>query len=400
MPELHFKGSFWMTLDDNEIHRARAMMDEIFGEENFLGSVVWEKADSPRMDADYFSTSHDYLLAYAKDKEFVHFQRLGDEDNEPPEHYNMDDGDGRKYYLKPLRAMGGQGETRESRPNLYFGMDAPDGTKVFPKLQDGRDGAWRWSLKKVQSELNRIDWREGKSGWTPYYRIYADNNIGRPPETIFYNTDVGSSRTAKSQIKAIFGGSASFETPKPIGLLEKILDIATTEHSIVLDSFAGSATTGHAVLNANKKDGGDRRFVLVECMDYADSITAERMRRVINGYAYEGTQREELHRENLTLTSLKKADKLLEHVTSIENLESHRFDAIKKEVKDGELVVTGEKKVTLADVVRQALHEDGFLADDKWVVAHEMLLENRAQTSAPRRDAASTGIATARSAPT
>jgi adenine-specific DNA-methyltransferase len=339
------RGSIWITLDDNEMHHARGLLDSIFGGSNSLGVAIWEKADSPRMDADFFSTSHDYVIAYAKDKSRVVFQRLDRDDDEPPEHYNMKDEEGRKYYLKPLRAMGGQGETREARPKLFYGLDAPDGTKVFPKLQDGRDGAWRWSPGKLARESQRIEWRNGKGGWTPYFRIFADSAAGRPPETIFYNADVGSSRTAKAQIKALFGGTATFETPKPLGLLERILEIATTPDALVLDSFAGSGTTAHAVVTANQKDGGNRKFVLVECEDYADTLTAERMRRVMKGYSFEGTQKEELLREKLNFTSLKKADQLLKRVVEIENVERHRFDSIKKEVKDGELIVTGKKQV-------------------------------------------------------
>ena len=141
------------------------------------------------MDADYFSTRHDFMLAYAKDKLQVTFHRL-DEDEEPP-HYNLEDKSGpeiRKYYLKPLRAMGGEGETREARPKEYFGLKAPDGTEVFPKLQSGEDGAWRWSPRKVALESYRIEWKKSNGGgWTPYFRIYADTAKGRPPETIFYN---------------------------------------------------------------------------------------------------------------------------------------------------------------------------------------------------------------------
>ena len=98
---------------------------------------------------------------------------------------------------------------------------------------------------------------------------------------------------------------------------------------MVLDSFAGSGTTGYAVLAANAKGGGDRRFTLGECEDYADTLTVEWVRRVIRGYDFQGTRREDLHRERLTLTSLKKADKLLDHVESIKRLEGHRFDRIK-----------------------------------------------------------------------
>jgi adenine-specific DNA-methyltransferase len=136
-----------------------------------------------------------------------------------------------------------------------------------------------------------------------------------------------------------------FITPKPTPLIERVLALATDADSVVLDSFAGSGTTAHAVLAANAKDGGNRRFILVECEDYADSLTAERVRRVINGYRFQGTQREELHREGLTFSKLKKADALLGHVESIKNLEGHRFDRIKAEVKDGALIITGEKQV-------------------------------------------------------
>lgn len=338
------RGSLWMTLDDNEMHRARAILDEIFGEDNFLGVVAWEKADSPRMDADLFSTRHDYVIAYARSKKDVLFHRLGADDPEPPEHYTMEDDEGRKYYLKPLRAMGGQGETREARPNLYFEMTAPDGTAVFPKLQDGGDGAWRWSTKKVQRESWRIEWRKGENGWTPYFRIY-DNGLGRPPETIFPHDEVGSSRTAKAQIKAIFGGTAEFETPKPLGLLERVLEIATNPESIVLDSFAGSGTTAHAVLLANKKDDGSRRFVLVEAEDYADTLTAERVRRAIKGYSYKGTQREELFREKLAFRTLKDTSKLLDRITGIENLESPNFSSIEKTIDGDFVVVVGEREV-------------------------------------------------------
>jgi adenine-specific DNA-methyltransferase len=113
-----------------------------------------------------------------------------------------------------------------------------------------------------------------------------------------------------------------------------------------LDSFAGSGTTAQAVLSLNKKDSGNRRFILVEFEEYANHLTAERVRRVINAYEFEGTQREELYRENVTFTTLKHSDKLFDQIASIEHLDGHRFDNIKKEVKDGALVVTGEKRVT------------------------------------------------------
>ena len=275
-------GSFWMTLDDNEVHRARMMLDEIFGENNFLADVSWEKADSPRMDVEFFSSRQDHMLVYAKNLEHVCFNRI--QTTDIPQHYDKEDDGGRKYYLKPLRAMGGQGETRAARPNLYYALKAPDGSEVFPVLTDGTDGAWRWSKEKAEKEKDRIEWKNGKTGWTPYFRIYADTLEGRPPETIFFNSQVGSSRTSKLEIKNLFPEGSPFDTPKPVGLLDMVLQIATEPGMTILDSFAGSGTTAHAVLAMNKRDSkSDRKFILVECEPYADTTTAERVRRVING---------------------------------------------------------------------------------------------------------------------
>lgn len=339
------RGTLWVTLDANEMHRAKLMLDAVFGDENGLGTLVWEKSDSPRMDAHTFSSSHDFILAYGKNPADMIFQRVERDDEDAPSHYNQVDEAGRSFYLKPLRAMGGQGETREARPNLYYGLTAPDGSTVFPKRQDGSDGAWRWSNEKVEREASRIEWRDGRNGWTPYFRIYADTSSGRPPETIWYHKEVGSSRTAKAQIKQIFG-EVAFDTPKPLGLISRVLEVASEPGSIILDSFAGSGTTSHAVLEANRRDGGSRKFILVEMEDYADRLTAERVRRVMQGYEFKGTQKTELLREKLSWRTLANASAIVAKVEEVEkSLFASEFDKIKKEIKDGELVVTGEKSV-------------------------------------------------------
>lgn len=276
-------GSFWINLDDNEIHHARLLLDEIFGSINFVANVIWEKSDSPKMDSQYFSVRHDHLLMYAKNINQLSTNRLF-EDNVAA-HYNKTDEAGRAYYLKPLRAMGGQGDSRATRPNLYFALIAPDGTKVFPKKSDGTDGAWRWSQDKVAEENSRIEWVQGRNGWSPYFRIYSDTSTGRPPETIWTHKEVGSNRTSKVEIKSIFPDEIAFDTPKPTKLIQRILQIATEPEDIVLDSFAGSGTTGHAVLKQNVDDEGERKFILIEMdKDISKSITSERLQRVINGY--------------------------------------------------------------------------------------------------------------------
>jgi len=164
--------------------------------------------------------------------------------------------------------------------------------------------------------------------------------------SLWFANEVGDTEASKKEIMQIFGESLPFDTPKPTALVRRIIDISTKPDSIVLDSFAGSGTTAHAVLAANKKDGGNRKFILVEMEDYADKLTAERVRRIISGYAFKGTQREELHRENITWTKLKKASELVEQVDKLKMLEGDNFDKITPKVDDGVFTITGEKKVT------------------------------------------------------
>lgn len=280
------RGSIWITLDGNEVHRAKLICDEIFGIGHCLGTLVWEKSDSPKMDADTFSSSHDYILVYSKSKESYIFERLQQTSEDIPEHYNKTDEQGRTYYTKPLRAMGFE-DTREDRPTMYFSLTSPDGTEIFPVRSDGVDGRWRWSLERIQADADRIEWVDGRNGWNPYYKIYADTSKGRPPETIWYHADVGSSRKAKAEIKEIFGSDV-FPTPKPVKLVQRVLEIASETDSTILDSFAGSGTTGQAVLEMNNLDSGSRKFIMVEMEEYANELTAERIRRVIERHEESG----------------------------------------------------------------------------------------------------------------
>lgn len=270
-------GSIWVTIDDNEAHYLKVIMDEVFGRKNFIGSSAWEKADSPRMDAVFFSYRHDNVLAFAKNIGSVLFNKLPLDPEHIPEHYNKIDDKGRRYYTKPLRAMGGQGETREARPTLYYPLTAPDGSEVYPKKQDGTDGAWRWSREKVEAEKERIEWVDGRNGWVPYYRIYADNMRERPAETIWFHTEVGTNRTSKAEIKALALSERAFDTPKPEALMQRIIDIATNPGDLVLDSFLGSGTTAAVAHKMN------RRYIGIEMGDHAITHCAPRLQKVIEG---------------------------------------------------------------------------------------------------------------------
>lgn len=282
-------GVIFISIDDNEVDNLWKLCDEVFGEENFLASICWERADSPKMDSQYFSLKHDYLICYAKNAEEFSVIRIAYEGEDLPEHFNKVDENGRKYYLKPLRAMGGQGETREARPNLYYGIEAPDGSLVYPKLQGGRDGAWRWSSAKLKKELSKIEWVNKGTEWTPYYRIYADESAGKPPETILFSEDVGSTRTATAELKSLFEEGKYFDTPKPTALIKYLLQITSTSDDIVLDFFAGSGSTADAILQFNKEESHSCKFILVQLPEPTENeefptiadITKERVRRAI-----------------------------------------------------------------------------------------------------------------------
>jgi adenine-specific DNA-methyltransferase len=270
-------GTIWINLDDNEAHYCKVICDEVFGRQNFLGNVIWEKSDSPRMDAEFISSRHDHLLVFAKDRAVTSWNRIPVGEDLTPNHYDKVDELGRKYYLKPLRAMGGQGDSRVARPTLYYPLIAPDGSEVYPKRQDGTDGAWRWNPQKVEKESARIDWIQGRNGWTPYYRIFADQNAKRPPETIWPHEEVGSNRTSKAEIKALFPEIIPFTTPKPEKLLQRVVTIASDPGDWVLDSFAGSGTTGAV---AHKMG---RRWIMVELGEHCHTHIIPRLKKVIDG---------------------------------------------------------------------------------------------------------------------
>ncbi len=327
-------GSFWMTLDDNEIHRGRAILDEVFGEECFVATVVWQKRTSPESRLK-LGAAHDYILVYSKRPKSYRFQKLGLTEEQIATFANPDGDNKGDWVSTDLTAQG-------YRPNQMYTIKAPSGAKHKPP------GGRCWSI--VEPEFDKLR-QEGRIWFgvngdaRPRVKTYLSESEGVSAWTWWPNSQVGDYQEAKKEIIRILGADENFEYPKPSRLLRRILEIATHRDSIILDSFAGSGTTGHAVLEANKRDDGNRRFILVEMQDYADKLTAERVRRVINGYDFKGTQKTELLREGLDWRTLEKPEALVHKVDGIENLEKHRFNKITKQVKDSELVVTGEKTV-------------------------------------------------------
>ncbi|WP_354537031.1 site-specific DNA-methyltransferase [Roseovarius sp. MBR-6] len=331
-------GSIWITLDDNEVHRGRAMLDEIFGEDCSIGQIVWQKRTS-RENRAVLSPSFDHILVYSKalkDTWKLRRNRLIPKDSG----YSNPDSDPRGAWASiPFSAQG-------FRENQVYPITTPTGVTHRPPK--GRC----WGATEAEFEnLKKLDlvyWPKNGAG-KPRIKQFPEEAKGLVPMTLWPAAEVGTTEGSKKLLLEIFSeyseDDLTIHAPKPVDVIRRVIEIATRSDSIILDSFAGSGTTAHAVLEANKRDGGNRRFILVEMEDYADRLTAERVRRVINGYAFTGTQRTELLREPLTWSKLQKADRLTEQVEKIENLHGHEYDRITKQVKGGELIVTGERRV-------------------------------------------------------
>ena len=331
-------GSFWMTLDDNEVHRAKLMMDQIFGEGNFIGDIIWEKRFTRNNDAKLLSSVTDHVLLYRKSGNLALLREPRNKKTDSI--YSNPDNDFRGDWTSVSYISQ---RTKEQRKNLSYEVYNP----ITNQTLEHSTNAWKYSKDQydIHVKENRLYWgKEGGNQYPRLKRFLAELNEGVVPVNLWNYKDTGTIDDGTKTVDSIIGKD-NFDYPKPVELISRILEISTTPNSLILDSFAGSGTTAHAVLAANAKDGGTRRFICVEMEDYADTLTAERVRRVINGYAFKGTQKTELHREKLSFSSLKKADEILQKINALENLEAHKFDAIKKELKDGELIVTGEKTV-------------------------------------------------------
>ena len=284
-PRLHLlrellaeNGAIFVSIDDNEQHHLRMLMDEIFGGENFVANVIWRKNYAPKSSARHFSEDHDHILVYARnaetwtpnpmprtEKQNKAYKNL---DNDPRGPWRPNNLSARNYYSKGT-----------------YSIRCPSG-----RLIEGPPAGsyWRISEEKFweMDRDGRIWW--GKDGNNvPAPKIYlSEVKRGIVPQTFWNYEDVGHTQEAKKELVSILDFKRSedvFNTVKPTRLIKRILQIATDKDSIILDSFAGTGTTAQAALALNKEDGGNRKFILTECEDYADTITAERVRRVING---------------------------------------------------------------------------------------------------------------------
>ena len=261
-------GAIFISIDDNEQNFLRDICNDIFGSQNFIANVIWEKKYSPQNDAKFLSDSHDFILVYAKNKN-IWRPNLLPRTPEMNARYKNPDNDPRGVW-KADNAL-----RKDVQQSGLFTITTPSGRKCNPAA----GASWRFSEKKFAEMVadNRIWFGKDGNNVPAIKRFLSEVQQGVVTKTIWKREEVGDNQDAKREVKS-FGNV--FDTPKPTRLIEKILKISTDKNSIILDAFAGSGTTGHAVLNLNRADGGQRKFILIEMESYAENITAERIRQI------------------------------------------------------------------------------------------------------------------------
>ncbi|MBV6474328.1 MAG: hypothetical protein JPMHGGIA_02633 [Saprospiraceae bacterium] len=274
-------GAIFISIDDNEQANLKLLCDEIFGGGNFVTNVIWEKNYSPRNDAKYFSASHDFVVVYAKSK--TSWKRnLAPRTDKQNKFYKHNDNDGRGLW-RPDNVL-----VKSFSESGVFGIKNPNNGKVyFPP----KGSCYRFNEEKSKQMLaeNRFYFGKDGNGKPQLKRYLSEVNDGVVPQTIWKYDEVSHNQEGKKELNKIIEGNV-FDSPKPYQLIQRVLQIAANPNDIILDSFAGSGSTAHAVLNLNKTDNGNRKFICIEMEDYAETITAERVKRVIKGYGdNEGT---------------------------------------------------------------------------------------------------------------
>ncbi len=277
-------GVIFVSIDDNEQHHLRMLLDEVFGEENFITNIIWQKKFSPQSDAKYFSDNHDFLVCFAKNRITGNIDgNVGWRRNLLPRTedsistYRYNDGDGRgRYGTSDL-------SVKSYTPEYDYPITNPNTGEIH---NPPRGRCWMTNRQTMEMwiEDNRIYFGRDGKGRPMRKKYLTDVNQGIVPVSIWKHEEVGHTASARQAVKEIFfDHDDPFDNPKSVSLVERVIQLSTQANDIILDSFAGSGTTAHAVLAMNQEDGGSRKFILVECEDYADTITAERVRRVING---------------------------------------------------------------------------------------------------------------------
>jgi len=348
-------GIIIVAIDDYEVHSIRFILDELFGEENRLATCVVVHNPGGRQDDRFFATAHEYMLVYSPHKQEAQIGFL-EITEEKASQYNQQDEFGR-YKLRSLIRTGANSRPVD-RPNLYYpiyvnpeNLDiAVEKTKgwieLLPKDSSGADRVWRWSPPSLMEQKEKyITCKKIKNGYALFVKEREDDNKGYKPKTL-WNKPNYSSATAIGLLKTIFAAShrAIFDYPKSADLMRDILKITSKPNSTILDFFAGSGTTGHAVLELNTSDGGNRQFILCTNNEngIAANVTHPRIKKVIEGYGdkepipaevrYFRTEFVEKDEDDITDAV---RHELVERATDMLKIRENTFTLVEQKIKRG-----------------------------------------------------------------
>jgi len=281
------KGIIFISIDANEYAQLKMLCDEIFLEKNYVENLIWRKKEGGGQQDNYFVTEHEYILAYSRNKQKFSIIEKTTKRNSNEFRY-FDKGKNLRYNLVKL-AKWGAGALKEDRPTMHFPIKSPDGKDNYPIAPDGRPGRWRYGKERIEEIIknNKIEWIKKNGEWIPYEKVY-ENEFEEEKilkqRSILY--DVATTTDGTNELTEIFGKKDVFYNPKPSLLIKYLVSLTTPKNGVVLDFFAGSGTTGHAVLELNKEDGGNRKFIL--CTNNENNICTEvcypRIEKVIKGY--------------------------------------------------------------------------------------------------------------------
>lgn len=285
-------GVIFVSIDDNEVQTLKMLLDEIFGEAQFLGQIINLNNPKGRVLDKYVSVCHEYLLMYSKSPLQKGALSLDKNSEDIEKDYPEEDDLGRFRFIELRNTHREFG--KHNRPNLFYPIYVSEKTgelslkkksgyiEVSPIWEDGFEGCWTWGRSKTEKEKALLIAKSVKNGVKIYRKSYAKGSK-KQLKSIWQNSSFYT-EAGQRMVNEIFNTKEKkFPSPKALDYVKQIIEMCTEDGDIILDSFAGSGTTGHAVLSLNKDDSGNRKFILVECEDYADQITAERLRRVIKG---------------------------------------------------------------------------------------------------------------------
>lgn len=247
-------GMIFVSIDDYEIHNLRMLMNEVFGEENMFQQVIWQRHAGGGNNAKHFAVDHEYILVYAKNKQYIPTLKLPLSDKQKAEYTEKDEW---CSTLGPYKVRSfPQNRPANPRPGLQYHIELPDGTKVFDQ--------WKWQESRFLEAKahNKMVFTKDKNGkWRVGYKKYL-NESDRLPRSLL--TQVERNVEGKKQLSTVLGESNILNNPKPVGLIKHLLEFSTDPDSLVVDFFAGSCTTAQAVLELNRADNGNRKFIVVQ----------------------------------------------------------------------------------------------------------------------------------------